>query len=57
MFFFDNLYENNQIIFDYKINKGIQNKTNVIELIQSLNFPEEVISNTLNFKAKIKHTN
>lgn len=54
MFYFDNLFINNKIIFDYKIHKGIQNKTNVIELIQSLNFPDEILSNTLNYRTKFK---
>ncbi|MBN1650285.1 MAG: hypothetical protein JW857_03085, partial [Bacteroidales bacterium] len=55
MFYFDNLFMNNKIIFDYKIHKGIQNKTNVIELIQSLSFPDEILANTLNYRAKFKH--
>lgn len=54
MFYFDNLFIDNKIIFDYKIQKGIQNKSNVVELIQSLHFPDEILSNTLNYRTKFK---
>jgi len=45
-FFFDNSFDNNNIIFDYILREGIQNETNVIELIKSIGFPNEIISST-----------
>ena len=40
---------NDQVNFDYKIREGIQNDTNVIDLIKSLNFSNQIISDTISF--------
>jgi DNA mismatch repair ATPase MutS len=48
-FYFDNRFVNNRVVFDYKIHQGVQKKTNVVELIKSLNFPKEIISSTIDY--------
>lgn len=54
-FFFDNTFENNRVVFDYKIHKGIQLKTNVVELIKSLKFPERIINTTVEYGEKFEN--
>lgn len=48
-FYFNHLFINDQVNFDYKIREGIQNDTNVIDLIKSLNFSQQIISDTISF--------
>ncbi len=48
-FYFDNRFVNNRVVFDYKIHQGVQKKTNVVELMKSLNFPKEIISNAIDY--------
>ena len=54
-FYFGNSFEENMIVFDFKIQKGIQNRTNVIELIKALTFPTDVITNTITYGNKLRH--
>lgn len=54
-YFFNNSFVNNEVIFDYVIQKGIQYETNVIDLVRSLSFPPEIIKSALDFEKRIKH--
>lgn len=49
-YYFDNIYQDNQVHFDFIIKRGIQHKTNVLELIKSLNYPSIVIQQTEKFR-------
>ena len=51
-FYFDNRFIDNKVVFDYEIHKGIQQKTNVVELIQSMDFPKEIVTNTIDYGEK-----
>jgi len=47
-YYFGNSFNNGIISFDYKIHKGIQAKTNVFELVRSIDFPDEIIKDMFN---------
>lgn len=53
-FYFDHQSKDNKIVFDYKIRKGVQKKSNVIELIKSLKFKHQIVTNTMRIKEHIK---
>jgi len=53
-YFFDISLVDNILYFDYKIKHGIQSKTNVLELVKSLNFPPAIISDTIKLKQTVK---
>ena len=53
-FYFDNSFKDNKVVFDYKIHKGIQLKTNVVQLIKSLDFPEEIVNTTVEYGEKFE---
>jgi len=46
-YYFDYSLDKNKIVFDYSIQKGIRRKSNVIELIKVLDFPKQIIDNTI----------
>jgi DNA mismatch repair ATPase MutS len=54
-YFFNNSFVNNEVIFDYVIQKGIQYETNVIALVRSLSFSPEIIKSALEFEKRIKN--
>jgi hypothetical protein len=53
---FDNDFAEGQILFDFKIKKGIQRRTNVVELIKMLNFPVELVASTLSYRKQLINT-
>ncbi len=55
-YYFDNDFAEGQILFDYKIRKGIQHRTNVVELIKTLKFPDELVTNTLRYRNHLSKT-
>jgi DNA mismatch repair ATPase MutS len=49
-YYFDNEFIENKVIFDYKLRRGNQHNTNVLELLKALDFPKKIIDDTLVFR-------
>ncbi len=50
---FDAICNNNNIIFPYKLKKGISSQYIALEILKNNNFDEEIINNSINIKNKI----
>ncbi len=52
-YYFDNTLRNNRLHFNYQLQKGIQYKTNVIDLLKSFHYPLEIIQQAELFRKKL----
>lgn len=49
-YYFDHHTSNEKVIFDFKIKGGIQNESNVIELVKALKFPSSIIKHAEDYR-------
>lgn len=54
LYYFQDNISNDQLIFDYKLNKGIPLKSNALRLLEINNYPSNIIQEALQYK---KNTN